>query len=418
MNTIIYAKYSRERREEFQISTTILEDGEGRRQVEKRALQKAGIPHVEAMAKNSSRLAQNCRYEGLSVCPCTLVGEGTVSFPFIQGKNMDQIITEHVEAGDFQAVREDVSLLYRILSAQNGLAPFEPTEPFREIFGSPDLPEGLTAVPLSNLDMIFSNIMTDGKNYYLTDYEWVFEFPIPIRFLFARSLMLHGALQTLKEEQLRELYALGGVELEELPLYFDMEVRFQKYVTGEEEANVLSKLYPKMKTCCFFLDYWNTEHLYYRAQVWGLPKDGGDPECLHDSQHFQGEVKERVPIPDTDRYRAFLFQPVDTEAVLKIHYFDGIRGGAAEPAAFSSHNAQLNYGQEYYFQQPPRMEIKNEGYEELAFAYIVWHRNDFLIGQGIDFRIENERLHRELRKYTGRLHNRVIRKIGSLIKGK
>ena len=36
-------------------------------------------------------------------------------------------------------------------------------EKFREIFGEISLPDGLTAAPVSNLDMVFSNILMDGE---------------------------------------------------------------------------------------------------------------------------------------------------------------------------------------------------------------------------------------------------------------
>lgn len=420
MNQIIYAKYSRERRKEFQISTAILENEKGERSVEKRALHREGAAHVEAMARNFPRLKESCRYPGLSVCPCAMQGEEAVSFPFITGKNLDQIITEHVEAGNFQAVMEDAALLWRILSSQEGLAPFAPTPEFEKMFGEVRLPEGLTAAPLSNLDMIFSNLLVSGDTCWLTDYEWVFDFPIPISFLFARSLMLHGNLQTLEKEQLARLYAIGGVKMEEVPLYFDMEVRFQKYVTGEDESNVLSKLYPRMKTCCFFLDYWNTEHVYYRVKLLGVPKDGGEAVCLHDSQHFQGTVEEEIPVPETERYAAFLLLPVDTDAAMELTSLQGSCGstGEREDVDILSHNAQVNNGNAYYFKQQPRIEFANRGYDRISARYVVWHRNHFLIGESIDLRMENEQLRRELGRYTSRLHNRIIRKVGRMIKDK
>lgn len=452
MRKTVYAKYSRERSEKFQISTTICEEN-GQRYVEKRALKPESCGHVEKLVENGARLEQIYRYPGLKICPCKAAGKGTVQFSYVEGKNMDQLLSEHVLGGDFEQVKKDVTALYEILCSSKGLAPFAVSEEFKQIFGELELREGLMAAPVSNLDMLFSNILVQ-EQLYLTDYEWVFDFMIPISFLFARSLMLHGTLQTLPKEQLEELYAIGGVKPEEISTYYQMEVQFQKYVTGEDEANVLSRLYPKMKTCCYFLDYWNTKHVYYGVQILGIPKGmarktagkaageqdteqvtetSGEPVELFYSLHFQGEVEETVSIPDTEKYEAFLFRPVDTECVLKMHYFEGWKdcgaglmetgapkgqmdGAKMEAIAFDSHNAQLVYGDAYHFAQAPEVRIENKGYRQLHFGYIVWHRDHFLIQEEIQVRQENEALHKELRKYTGRLHNRVLRKIGRLIK--
>lgn len=416
MKNVIYAKYSRERREEFQIATLILEDGEGEKTVRKQALHEKAFAHVEAMAVNAPRLARNYQSQGLRVCPCKRDGEGRVSFPFIRGENMDQFLAERIAEGDFKQVKEKVGLFWQFLSSQKDVEPFVPGEKFREIFGEISLPDGLTAAPVSNLDMVFSNILMDGEGFAVTDYEWVFDFPVPIQFLFARSLLLQGAIQTLSREQQEELYALGGVKLEERSLYHEMEVCFQKYVTGREELNVLSRLHAKMGTDCYFLDYWNTEHLYYRVRLLGIPRDGSEPVCLHESRHFQGTVEEKIQVPDTGRYRAFTLLPVDTEAILKINRLEGTREEKEEKVSLTYHNGQVKNGDAYYFKEPPRMEFENREYHSLTVEYVVWHRNHFLIGESIDLRVENEQLRRELGKYTGRLHNRVIRKIGRLLR--
>ena len=99
MKNVIYAKYSRERREEFQIATLILEDGEGEKTVRKQALHEKAFAHVEAMAVNAPRLARNYQSQGLRVCPCKRDGEGRVSFPFIRGENMDQFLAERIAEG-------------------------------------------------------------------------------------------------------------------------------------------------------------------------------------------------------------------------------------------------------------------------------------------------------------------------------
>lgn len=402
MEKVLYAKLSRERRRPFQIATRIVEENEIRR-VEKQALTPEAKEHIGRLIENGKRLRQLYRCPSLQVCPCREAGEGRVSFPFLKGKSLENLLTEHVEQGEFEKVKADVRLLWEILRSASGVGPFRSSPEFEKLFGEVRLPEGLEAALLSNLDMIFANLLTEETEgetvYHLVDYEWVFDFMVPLSFIFARSLMLHGALQTLPRERLEELYDIGGVKPEEIPVYYEMEVRFQQYVVGREELYVLSKLYPKMKRCCFFLDYWNTEHVYYGVTVLGVPADRpNQPEELHFSLHFQGEVKETVAILDTKRYQEFILRPADTECILRLYGISGRRAGADEgmDAKILSHNAQVHYEDIYHFREDPEFRIKNEGYESLSFGYIVYHRNDYLVKEGIELRLQNQRLQKRL----------------------
>lgn len=410
MRKVLFAKFSRERSPAFQIVTKICAE-DGKRAVYKEALTQEAEAHIGRMLKSAGILERSYQYPGLKVCLCERLDARTVRFQFHEGENLDQKVTRQVQVGDLAGIRQNVERLYGILASQAGLQPFEPTETFREVFGDIALPPGQMAAPVSNLDMLFANLLEGDSGLVLVDYEWVFDFPVPISFIFARSLILHGMLQTLPKEQQEELYAIGGVKPEDVPVYYEMEVRFQRYVTGQEELSVLSKLYPRMKTSCFFLDYWNTQHVCYAVRVLGVPKDTPeDAEELFFSLRFQGEVRERVEISDTERYQAFLFEPADTECILRMYYFRGRNGERDEEVAFSTHNAQLCYVTDYYFRQPPVMRIENRGYQELSFGYIVCHRNDPLIAHEIDLRME-------LHKYTDKPYRKALRRLKRMVQG-
>lgn len=420
MKKVLYAKFSRERSLPFQISTVITEEN-GVRAVTKQALTTAAETHIKKLPENYERLKDLYNVLDLRVCECRLEEDG-VSFPFLQGKSMESILAEHVEAGDYEKVKADIQLLWNILTSVP-LKEFQRTEEFTELFGDVKLPEGQKAAEISNLDMIFANILMeqDGngkkKIWHLVDYEWVFDFMVPVSFIFARSLMLHGAFQTLPAEMQEELFAIGGVKPEDVAGYYQMEVRFQKYVTGEEELHVLSKLYPKMKRSSFFLDYWNTAHVYYGVQVVGIPKDNPEKEEeLHFSLHFQGEVKETISIPNAERYQEFILRPADTECIMKLYYIEGEVSGRKDAAAVAGHNAQVHYEDIYHFRENPMFRIKNNGYEKLFIGYIVYHRNDYLVKEGIELRLQNAHLQKRLNTFIWPY--KAVRKAGRMIKAK
>lgn len=397
MERVIYAKYSRERRPEFQIATYILEKENKEKIVSKKALCAAGKAHTEQMAAHYEQLKNLYEGSGLEVCPCTLAADGEVQFAYCEGKNLDQLLTEYIEAKNLDKVQEELEFLWKILTLSKDK-------------------------PLSNLDMILSNILV-GERRVLIDYEWVFETEIPASFLFARSLLLHGKFQTLPLEEQERFYGIGGVKMEELSAYHEMEVQFQKYVTGKDETYVLSKLYPKLETRSFFLKNWDTKGQYYRISLWGKRKDSSQHlEKLFAEQHIavNNEIELDINIQNSDQYSEFIFMPTDAATIMKLHSVQGecIKKEQMEELQCRSHNARLKQGQDYMFQEPPQMIFENQGYEKLHISYIVYHQNHFLVKEEIEFRAENEQLHEVLRKYTGTLPRRALRKLKRVISGK
>lgn len=421
MKKVLYAKFSRERSLPFQIATLITEEN-GVKAVSKQALTVQAEMHIRKLPDHYEKLKGLYHVPGLKVCECRIEDENQAVFPFLQGKSMENVLTEHVEAGDYEKVKADIRFLWEILTSAP-LKKFELSKEFTELFGEVEVPKNQMAAEISNLDMIFANILVEqdenerAAKYHLVDYEWVFEFMVPVSFIFARSLLLHGAFQTLPREVQEECYAIGGVAPEDVAKYYQMEVCFQKYVTGKEELHVLSKLYPKMKRSSFFLDYWNTNHVYYGVQLLGVPKaDSTREEELHFSLHFQGEVKEVVELPDTENYQEFILKPADTECILKLYYIEGETAEGRQAAKITECNAQVHYEDIYHFRENPIFRIKNDGFKSLSIGYIVYHRNDYLIKEGIELRLQNAHLQKRLNTFIWPY--KAARKAGRILKNK
>lgn len=437
LERISYAKFSRERRLPFQIATLI-----GKRQGEpvvvKRALHPSGKAHISGLKENQKLLASLYPRELLGVCPCRINEAGEAEFPFCRGKNLEQVLDGLVRKKDFANIRRLAEYLYEILKNARGVMPFVSSEEFEKLFGRVELPGEQFAAPVSNLDMLFANLIWSGEtearagkehtesgpapslqkqgsSLTLVDYEWVFDFMIPISYIYARSILLHGTLQTLPKEQLEELYGIAGIKPQEVALYYQMEVRFQQYVSGEDEIHVLSKVYPLMRTKNFLLEYWNTAQVYFPVRVLGILKE--DPEKeeeLYFGLHYFQEVQGTLKIKDTKRYQAFVLCPADADCILQLRKIRGNR----EPISLSSHNGELQLGEDYYFRKDPRMTVENRDYETLEFSYFLYHRNDSLISQVMDLRILEKELIRQLALSRQKPHHKVIRKTRELLNKK
>ena len=234
--TTCFAKYNRTRRKEFQTRTRIWEKEEGC-QVEKSALSPEGKSHLEAFGAH---------YESLSRCYphiCFLkpvMGErkDRITFPFLKGRTLAECLGEQIRDGKAPVCELEKALEAVIGRPEIPLKPFVPTPELEQVFGNvPDL--GGMSYEISNIDGLFENLMVQEENgeekLYCLDYEWVFDFPIPVSFVRYRILayfyyryegsLCYGSLEGFLKE--------FGIEGDTAELYANMEKAFQSYVHGD-----------------------------------------------------------------------------------------------------------------------------------------------------------------------------------------
>lgn len=238
MQKTIYAKCSVERKEEYKIITRIFEE-DGIRMVEKNAVSQKAKEHVERMAefvKNSPYLTEH-----VALVSCEKVEDGKVRFPYITGQRFDRVIDEAVKTEDWDAVWKHVALLKNIIMNVKETEDFEMTDTFKEMFGEVEGLSGYVAAKNVSFDMVASNIVLADK-IYIMDYEWTFDFAVPLKYILYRSILLNAALYVIPEEKKKILMEMVGISEEECELFLQMEISFQKYVTGVS----LNNLYPDM----------------------------------------------------------------------------------------------------------------------------------------------------------------------------
>jgi len=240
MQKTIYAKCSVERKEEYKIITRIYEEN-GKKSVEKNAVGEAAKAHVERMAdfaKHSPYVTEN-----VVLADCEKVADGKVRFPYIEGERLDKIIDEAVKQADWETVWEHVTLLKNIIMNVAEMTQFEKSDAFIKMFGDVAGLEHYQAAKNVSFDMVSANIVLADKIYIL-DYEWTFDFAVPLKFILYRSILLNGTLNVIPEEKKKILREIVEISEEECDKFLQMEIAFQKFVTGVS----LNNLYPQMPT--------------------------------------------------------------------------------------------------------------------------------------------------------------------------
>ena len=263
VSDIIFSKYSAERDKKYALRTDIrnlslLEDSFGDKLSEeqmtgslnritsqKTALRLEGKDHIEAIRDHYIRLQEQYLASGIKIGPCRPGDkDGNVILDFVSGQNLQRVMENLIIRGrETDLLRIIGNYTKRILMGANEV--FEETEEFCQVFGDVKLPQGLKSSKVSDIDLIFSNIIIPTESaediekitestWSVIDYEWTFDFPIPVNFILYRcyDLACHQLMkcQALDLEKLTETL---GMTQEEISAYRRMEENFQKTVCGK-----------------------------------------------------------------------------------------------------------------------------------------------------------------------------------------
>lgn len=234
--TILFTKFSNERSRRLSIRTDIVSenDGKGGERLFVRKLPAgpdAGL-HVQKMEERFRLLGNVCRGTRFRPNEMTMRGDAAV-FAYLTGETLESVF-------DREYLSEPETLEKALLAFLNeigktGTEVFSPTESFRNVFGNTVLPDGLQAAPASDIDMVLNNILVgEDGSWNIIDYEWTFDFPVPVRFLEWRVLHYYIEGNT-KRFFLREagLFEKAGISRQEEDAFLEMEKAFQKYIEGE-----------------------------------------------------------------------------------------------------------------------------------------------------------------------------------------
>lgn len=210
---LCYAKYSNDRALDFVIRTQITGSGQGERAVYKYPLSDQASAHVRGMADAYKKLSDRYRGSGLEINRCELEEreDGLCArFEYVKGTPLSELMDRCLQ-------QEDLDGFYAYF------------QEYRKRTGYNE------EYPAADFDLVFSNILVDGKRWTLIDYEWTFDRAIPAKQLAYRAvycyLLENEKRKKLDEERIcKEL----GITRKEAQEYREQEMEFQKFVTGRK----------------------------------------------------------------------------------------------------------------------------------------------------------------------------------------
>lgn len=225
---LLFLKYSVERDEKYRIRTEIVRKADGTKVVRKVPYDSKAKSHVENIKYWETILKKQYEPAGVSVNRCTLTDKGA-EFEFIKGETLEDVLDQYLAENDFAGLITEIKKYSEKLEKILNPKPFVAGEKFKEIFGQVTFDTPQVGAEVNNIDLIFPNIiLTDGR-WNVIDYEWTFDFQIPLKFIIHRAIVLYCRNKNIQSTEICRM--LGITEGEE-NIFLDMEHRLQVYLLG------------------------------------------------------------------------------------------------------------------------------------------------------------------------------------------
>ena len=227
MERIIFSKISNDRDRKYRIITKITADEAENYKVYKTAGSDAAKGHIGTIYHNYELLSQKYAGTDMKLAQVTLRENDVLELQYISGKSYDQYLDELLEQGKKEecilALRKFIGLVCG--ETKEG---FEAAEEFCNVFGKNKYDHTWESVYGIDVDSLLSNVIYKDGVWYMYDYEWVFDFTIPVKYMVYRILNYFmttgkriGALQG-------RIYEEFGITEEEKVIFRSMEDSFQK----------------------------------------------------------------------------------------------------------------------------------------------------------------------------------------------
>ena len=218
---ILYIKNNSERTKEFQLKTIVYEEN-GQKYVKKQAIHDASIPHLKRMKENYNRLASSIVDPRIKLAKIIDETENSLTFEFIDGVSLEKKYNAAKKLNN-HAANEVINAYIEVLKTGFKTSTFDSktmvTDTYKTLFSNLDFSDldGETCFEgISNIDLIFSNIIYKDESIYLIDYEWTYDINLPVKYILYRPL--HMMQQ--EGETLLEAYDVDA------PVYAKMERNF------------------------------------------------------------------------------------------------------------------------------------------------------------------------------------------------
>ena len=305
------------------------------------------------------------------LCQSELLSDCEIAFSFIRGESLCNELLMALDAVDelkfVSLLKTYDDIIRENVQVERGM--FEPDAEFKETFGEAAFPEEMEYAKGFNIDMTFDNIIRDENDgeYKTIDYEWIFPFDIPLKFVIYRAVLAfytRNASAMKDIVTLREMYDCFRITEEETDIFAGMNEAFIAYVYGgadgynenlipyKKEVYDVKKLLPEQN---LFLQVFlndGTAYLENKAVTRTIDRK---------------QVHLDIPLEMSDEIREIRLDPLNVSCVLSSVNVEAVRSdGSVETVKEYRHNAMITPEGDYIFtSEDPQIIFENKWEDDL-----------------------------------------------------
>lgn len=385
MYKILYSKYSTERHRRFMIKTSIIEEG-GHRYILKSHMNSESKAWIMGLLDKCEWLSAAYKESGIVPNSCSPAEDG-VRFDYIEGITFEEILDECYARQEYDKLLKLIKdYKERIIDSVSEGA-FLPNEKFTEIFGQWDYSQEVIATKVSDIDMIFSNIIVDkDEKWNIIDYEWSFDFSVPANFILYRALsdylFKHNKRDGLWEMDLLRKF---GISNEEETLYKKMDEAFHRYVKGDHVT--INEINEGIGNSRYNLQALTRQYIPGRVQVFCDFGDGYSEEKSYFVNCPMNEDGNYVLVVEgLEGVTSVRIDPTDTFCVAKIIERECFYIGEAGESHFCNNGFEIDKETYVYNTDDPQWVMLNEDgkLKSLRFVFNISNLDSKMAGILID----------------------------------
>ena len=191
---VVFSRGSADRKPEFQLITTISRDGK-KFTAKKTVARKAARNHIASFSEKYQLLSGASKL----ISPAKIVNQSvdSLEFEFVTGTSLQYSFEEAVAQGNMKTLLSVFEMIMKAIDSYPAqkVSPNKSSAEFIAVFG--ESYNNLTpCIQPACIDLNLDNIyLLPSKKLKLIDYEWVFDFPVPVDFIKLR--VIHSSFMEL-----------------------------------------------------------------------------------------------------------------------------------------------------------------------------------------------------------------------------
>ncbi|MBE6119176.1 MAG: glycosyltransferase [Erysipelotrichaceae bacterium] len=204
--------------------------------VEKTPMFKEAEAHIESIKNAYNKLSSVYSETNIALNRFDEAND-SLYFEYVDGTPLDIILDEEYSKNGYQGFLKLIKKYIELIKGKDNLVDFVETSDFNNVFGQVSFDSSIEALKVANIDACFANIIVNGDTWNLIDYEWTFDFPIPLNYIIYRSLELYIS-HTAKRHVLyaENIYEDLGIDSNQIKQFRKMDKAFYAYALGNNHS--------------------------------------------------------------------------------------------------------------------------------------------------------------------------------------